>query len=335
MASPFTAIRRWNRWWFIPLNLLALLLVLAYWWTASSASTISQIRASGAPVSYADLVAEPIPDEENIAAGLRDLSPALERGGNAAADALDALGEAPHDDAGIEEVRRVYEEHSTTIAELHSVLNRPRYVSLLRADEMQNIIELPTMTTARSAARLLLLEGRFALVSGNQDKAVEAARALARLGKLFENEPIITHRLVACAIQLIAIDLIKQIVQSGPLPAEQSEQFDAALASLEDRSGIGRAFKTERAHSLEVFQTMPLPVRIWERPAVLKGYEQIISAAEKQFAKPGPGGPSPTLTSQQTLASLLLPAFQATWDTENRIAQAAKDLREELEVAPQ
>jgi hypothetical protein len=335
MATPFTAIRRWHRWWFIPLELLALLLVLAYWWHASSQFTVAQLRASGAPVSYADLVADPIPDAENVAAGLRDLRPNLERGGNAAADALEALGEVPHDEADIEETRRVHEEHSTTLAELHSILNRPQYVSLLKADEMQNIIELPTMTTVRSAARLLSLEGRFALLSGNQGKAVDAAVALARLGKFFENEPIIVNRLVACAIQNIAIDLSKQIVQSGPLPAEQSEQLDAALASLEDRSRIGWALETERAHSLEIFQTMTPIVRLWEQPAVLKGYQQIISAVEKQFAKPGPGGPSPRLTSQQTLASLLLPAFQAAWDTENRIAEAAKDLRKELEAAPQ
>jgi hypothetical protein len=335
MATPFTAIRRWHRWWFIPLELLALLLVLAYGWHVTSQFTVAELRASGAPVSYADLVADPIPDAENVAAGLRDLRPSLERGGTAGADALEALGEAPYDDADISEVRQVNEEHSTTLAELHSILNRPQYVSLLKADEMQNIIELPTMTTARSAARLLSLEGHFALLNGNQDKAVDAAVALARLGKFFENEPIIVNRLVACAIQNMAIDLSELIAQSRPLPAHQSAQLAAALASMEDRSGFGRAFETERAYSLEVFQTMSPIVRLWEQPAVLKGYQQIISAVEKQFAKPGPGGPSPRLTSSQTLASLLLPAFQAAWDTENRIAEAAKDLREELEAAPQ
>ncbi len=335
MATPFTGIRRWHRWWFVPLNLLALLLVLGGWWYASSEFKVAQLRASGAPVSYADLVADPIPDAQNVAAGLRDLSSALERGGNAAADSLEALGEAPHDDSGIAEVRRVYEEHAKTIAALHTVLIRPEYVSLLQADEMHNTIELPTMTTARSAARLLLLEGRFALFSGDQDKAAQAAVALARLGKLFENEPVIVNRLVACAIQGIAIDLMKQVVQSGPLPAHQAAQLDAAMASLEDRSGFGRALETERAHSLEVFQTMPLPVRIWERPAVLAEYQQIISAAHQQFAKPGPGGPSPTLTSQQTLASLLLPGFDAAWNAENRIAEGAKEVRAELTAANQ
>jgi hypothetical protein len=335
MATPFTGIRIWRRWWFIPLSLLALLLVLGCWWYASSEYKVAQLRASGAPVSYADLVADPISDAQNVAAGLRDLSPALERGGNAAADALEGLGEAPHDEAGITEVRRVHEEHEKTIAELHSVLNRPEYVSLLQADEMHNTLELPTMTTARSAARLLLLEGRFALISGDQDKAAQAAVELAKLGKHFENEPIIVNRLVACAIQGIAIDLCKQIAQNGPLPAHEVAQLDAAMASLEDRSAFGRALETERAHSLEVFQTMPLPVRIRERPAVLEEYQQIISAAHQQFAKPGPGGPSPTLTSQQPLASLLLPGFDAAWNAENRIAEGAKELRAELAAAPQ
>ncbi|QDV72012.1 hypothetical protein [Botrimarina mediterranea] len=335
MATPFSSVRRWHRWWFIPLNLLALLLVLAFLWFALLQSTVSQLRDSGAPVVYADLVADSIPDAENVAAGLRDLGPTLERGGNAAADALEALGETPYDDTGIAEARRVYDEQSTTIGELHSILSRPQYVSLLKADEMANLFGLPTMSTARSAARLLLLEGRLALVSGDQDKAVEAALALARLGKLYENEPIIVNRLLSCALQNMAINLMQQTTQTGPLPAHLSAQLDEALASLEDRSGFQQALASERAHSLEIFQTMSPIVRLWEQPAVLEAYEQTISAAEKEFAKPGPGGPSPKMTSQQALASLLLPSFESAWDAENRIAEDAKELRERLEAASQ
>lgn len=325
MSTPLAKIRRWHRWWFLPIELAGLALLLVVWWS-SAHSAIGRLRASGAPVSYEDLVAEPIPDEENAAAGLRDLAPALKRSATQVADLLDMLD--ADSGANDEQARRLIADQTETLAALHQAVERPRHASLLGADEIDDIVTPSILPTARAAARLLTLEGRVAIAEGQSDRATDAAVALARLGKHYEREPLIVNRLMACALQTYATDLAERIAHSGPLPPEDAERLDAALEELEDRSGLAWTLRTERALTLEKLAEMPINVRLWEQSSLLRLYEQAIEAAEKRFAQPGSGGAYPALTATQSLSSLLAQTFQASWDAENRVAEEAQRVRQ-------
>ncbi|TWT92326.1 hypothetical protein Pla108_41250 [Botrimarina colliarenosi] len=330
MTTPLTRIRLWNRRWFLLVN-LGLLLAIGLWWLLSRDAAVARLRAAGEPTCYADLVAEAIPSEANVAAGLRDLAPKLKQGEVAVADALDLLDKGPFKEKQVEQARQVLEQNAETLAAVRLAIERPRYASLLKIAQGADQELIDYGNHLRSAARLLSLEGRLAIVDGKTDKAVDAVAALARLGKLYESEPVVINRMKACAYQNYAIDLGKRLVESGHLPKADAGRLDAALAPLEDRSGLAECFRTERAYFLEKYKTLPFPGRMWlGQSSSLRLFEEAIAEASNQFAKPGPGGTFSTKSSLTGLASLSAQMIRSAWESENRTATEVQELRDKL-----
>jgi hypothetical protein len=334
MATSLTRIRLWNRRWFLLLNGV-LLVALGFWWWGRN-SAVAKLRAEGEPTCYADLVAEAIPDDENVAAGLRDLKSALEHGENAVSEALELLDKPPFDEKDVERARQVLEQNAETLAAVHRAIERPRYASLLKFTQVPEEEFFSNWEHSVMATKLLLLEGELAIHDREIDKGVTAAESLARLGKFYECEPLVLNRLVGCGSQNRAIALGKRLFDAGPLPGKAIQRLDDALAPLEDRSGLSQNLRTERAYMLEKYKTLPLPGRLWlDQSSDLRLYAEAIDAAEKQFAKHGSGGSFSPKTKNATFETSLLTAIQGAWEADNRVANETRSLRKKIAEASQ
>ncbi len=317
-------IRLWNRWWFLPLNLLGLLLVAGWWWHITN-SPLARLKASGAPTTYEELVTEPIPDAENVAAGLRDAYPLLAGGETRVADLLrfDDDGTLPADQ--LAEAEAILTDHAAALAMLREAIARPRYVSLVSVEDLeaqQGLID--SVGPLKSASRLLSLASQVAIQS-EQPQATEDVLASLRLAKLIEAEPLITGRLVACALQSMAIRDATRLIEGIRLNKTDKERLDASLAQIEDRSSRVESLVSERVHTLELTNRMPFPGRLFLGTTdLLRGYEEQIARARDESQQPNgsdTGG---------TYAPLLLPSFQSLEAAEQRVAAEAGAARELL-----
>lgn len=320
-------MREWHHRWFIPLSVVGLLL-LVVWWLMSS-SPLARLRASGAPTELIDLIADPIPDEVNVAAGIDRLGPSLEKTAVAVADRLDALDQASDPAKAVQQAKRLLEAEAQLIDDAHKAIDRPRYASLIQLEEISEAVFLPKVQAIRSVGRLLSLECRVALAEQRTEEAARLTIDAMRFARRIEREPATLVRLVACALQTRALNDAALVVAQPDLSAESASRLDEALAELEDRSSLRWALESERVLAREKLRQMPFYVRIVERPGVMRVFERAIEAVETPLDGLAKAG-NRAAKSTGMFGSLFAPVVQSSFEADARVGLQARGLRESL-----
>lgn len=304
-----------------------LALLLSAGWLYTQRLPMARLRASGAPTTFADLTPEPIPAELNAAAGIEALGPRLETLPEAFWSVWD---DATGGSAQLKAAQRLSNDHAEAIAEVIEAIKRPEYASTLVSspgDRDQSILD--SVVQLRSVFRVLDFKLRVALGEGDAPQAAETAVLILDLSKRVEHEPFLTSRLVACAVQGIAIDGALRAAATDKLDEETLGRLDRGLAALEERSSVIPTLESERVLSLAKMSQWSPPSRWLYAGSVLEFYENAIEAmgcpVDQRLA-----AAQAIKTGQGFFTGSLSDSLQRLVKAEDRTATQAREARESL-----
>ena len=221
---------------------------------------LAEIRATGDPLTLAELARPPIPTEKNAATYLR----------RAEADIADIAGIElsgyadflmPPKDQKI--FKAALAAHPNVIPLLEQAAACPDIDAhidcTLSAGEIIGKM-LPDINLVRADASVLKDRARFLAAEGNCDEAARTALLLFRLAQHCEHfgPPMLVNYLVAMAVRGNAIDSANVALQAGPVSKGVRDALDAELAIQDRLEGFAPALKSERVVTLEYFG--------WESP---------------------------------------------------------------------
>jgi hypothetical protein len=345
--------------WIVASLAAAMILLAAAWIVVTSnsfAKRVAAIRAAGDPASLAELAPKTIPAQENAAAQLASVMPRIDAFGNEHGrffntpvgktyDERSDAGEPPTAEqaAAINAILAKYADVDEAIAKAAAC---PRYAS--RLDYSLPTMQFQTEQLAlaqniRTASRFLGWHAEIARIAGQPAEAVEYGIKLLKLGRLYESEPLITNRLVAVAIRSVAAASLYDSLASGEIPNELHDELDVELARQDDNSDLIRTLKQERAYSITFLEEqtanpgrlMMMNPMLWRfksmQSGVLDWYERALPAIGQPWhefqADPETQRIFQTPTGFGTLADLLLPSIQATYEAVNRATATMRSLR--------
>jgi hypothetical protein len=348
----------------IGLALLVAVLLIANgfmaWRTESQLqSRIAAIRAAGDPASIADLAPEPIPNAENAAAILAQLSPRIDAFSKEyALFSTSAMGEAfdERDDKGqpplpehLEAIRAILEKYPDVPAGLAAAAKCEKYASTadFSVDHVKFLDE-PLKGQAgriRTAARFLEWRAEVLLADGQNEAVLEQGIELLRLARLHDAEPLLVSYLIGVAVRSYAINMLYDALAAGPVRAELHLALDKELALHDTPQRIVHAFKSDRAFSASVaaeagvnpaFTQVPFYGGLIDWPmkrhfigaiAYLDAQIALVAQAwpnaNEQIGRAGASGE----TGLGVMADLLIPAIQASYQAEARITATMRALR--------
>jgi hypothetical protein len=237
-------------------GLVAILLIAnaLFVWTTDTRleRQLAEIRAAGDPMSLAELARPPIPPEKNAATYLRRAEADL------AAIEKETMCLHLTISEDREKAKAVLAAYPGVIPLLKQAAACPDYdaqldYTLSHGEFLSK--ELDVVQKPRSAARVLHLRAMLLLEEGNRDEAVQTAVVILRLGHLLDRNPAVLSYMMAIAVRGSAFEPANRALQAGPVSNEVRRDLDAELAAQDRMDGFAWALKSERAVSLEFFQT--------------------------------------------------------------------------------
>ncbi len=306
---------------------IAAILLMAVGWLFTRRLPMARLRASGAPMTYADLVPKAVPAEQNAAAGIEALGPRLK----ALPEAFWNVGvDLADDPSQLEKAQQTLSEHSHMVDAVIEAAKRPDYASTLLSSQSDidgSLLDL----FVRLRAVFVVLEFQLdtSLGENNHAKAAETAILMLDLAKRIEREPFLSTRLLACAVQGIAIHNALQVIEGIELGEESLELIDQRFAAIEERSSLIPTLESERVLSLERMKTWSPPSRWQHSGSVLRFYEDAIEAmdcpAEQLVA-----AANRVNTSRNVIANMLAASLPSLANAELRTATQAREARQAL-----
>ena len=224
---------------------------------------ITAIRAAGDPVTLAELARKPIPPEQNAAVYLRRAEKSLtavgqelqplyrdrahhyrngrltESGATIVKSALDAY---PDILPLIEQAAACGDydpQHDFTVSPGQFTLSSP-----------------PHMQSNRQIASILNHRVELLLPQGDGAEALRTCLLMLRLGRHFDQEPIMNGHLISIAVQDMAISATSRVLVDGPVSSNLRQQLKNELAGHDGLAGYRRALTTERAFGIESFREL-------------------------------------------------------------------------------
>jgi hypothetical protein len=243
----------------VVVGLVAIALIasaLFIWITGSRLERqVAAIRATGDPVTIADLARPPIPPEKNAATYLdraRADMQAIEKEVEDVHSATTCPGYLlpPKDQKAI---KAAFAAYPNVLPLLEQAAACPDYDPELdytapAGQFIQQMLLLSSRT--RPPARILGYRADLLVAEGKQDEAVRTSLLTLRLARHFDRNPTIVGYLMALAIRGSAIERANEALQTGPVSKEVRNALDAELAVHERMEGLKWAMKSERAYSL-------------------------------------------------------------------------------------
>ena len=266
--SIWLTTRRWKRIAIGLAILVAIVLivngVLAWRAEWQLSSRLAKIRAAGDSASIAELAPKPIPDGENAAATLQQITPRLDEFSKEYAQfSLSPIGEA-YDEANdrgepatpeqLDVIRTILGKYPDVEQRLAATARQDQYASRMDFSlGHQAFIDalIKSQGPPRTAARFLNWRIEVLLAEGEREQAVERGIQVLRLARLYESEPTMVAFLVAIAMRGMAIQQMYDALAAGPISSELHAKLDAELARLDDPQTLVRVLKTERAISAD------------------------------------------------------------------------------------
>lgn len=234
-------------------------------------------RARGEPLSLAELAAAcqaPIPDSNNAALPLlaqwkeRDpeywqafldgkaelgqprphaIDPQVPLLGAKAKPVLPGVALPPEALAAAEAHLKAQAGH---LEALHAALTRPAARFPIRLTNGFTML-LPHLAGLKGESQLLRLESVVAIERGDPNRALRALDAMARLGNLASDEPMLISQLVRIACQAATIAGAEHLLSRWALAAPQLDQLAATADLLQSTGLLRRALLGERASALD------------------------------------------------------------------------------------
>jgi hypothetical protein len=320
---------------------------------------IAAIRAAGDPASIADLAPAPIPDSENAAAILERIGPRLNAFSKEYGQFYDSpLGKqydetrkrgAPATSEQIDAIRAILDNYRDIDSGLAAAAARKDYKSIadfsLDYNEFLDELLNNRIVKFRTAARFINWRMEVLIADGQRERAAKLGIEVLQLARLCDKEPTVVSILVAIAVRGIAANSLYDVLAAGTVSPELHEVLEQELAKHEDPQRMVRALKSERALVSDGFKAIPSvgpqPPE-WIRPmlgwTVTRNWIGVLDFCDAQIALvDGPDAESHKILMRQispqgpsgygTLADLLIPATQATYNADLRIRAVLRALR--------
>ena len=214
---------------------------------------ISALRAAGDPVTFADLIPEPVPPGQNAAVFLcraRDDVEAIDK-------ELPNVTNGRLDEAAQNAVASALDAYPRAIRLLQQAADCPHY--LPQADYT---VGPPTFISdnltryqhLRSAQRLLNARAQLFLAQGKPDEALASCIRMFRLAEHIGQEPMLIGYHVAFACRMIAVNTANSALRSGLVAESTRDALEAELARHNSPQAFCRMLKTERVFAIESFR---------------------------------------------------------------------------------
>jgi hypothetical protein len=249
------------------LIVLGLLLVLGLGynafrsWQASSQleSRLAKLRDQGVPLTYDELYAKALPEDDNAQTWIRRARPHTEQLTQLLNDYLstEGYGSLRPNVEQMKMLQEAFELHAEAFSHYARAADCLGYQSDWRigAQPSKSLeLNLKNSSETRSVLRhcsaragLLMAEGRF-------DEALKLGLQMLSLSRRAEHEPMVIGYLVGMACRLISLNVIGAVLERSPLTDEQRQQIDSALAECESVDGFQHALASERIYGLASFR---------------------------------------------------------------------------------
>jgi hypothetical protein len=318
------------------------------------------IRADGDPVTIAELAPPSIPDEQNAAVILKQITPRIEEFANEhgrflnktplGKDFFERLdrGELPTREQ-IEAIRAILDKYPDIDQALAKAAACERYgsqldYSLAPQEFLEAVLEL--QSPIRQAARFLDWKIQVQLADGQANQAAQTGLEILRLARHYDSEPCLVSFLMACAVRNHGSQGIYDALAAGPVSPETHAAVDAELAFHDNPQRLVKALKSDRAlgtglfdlhtEPLEAFrffnQALGWPLRQYQVGALdawddeLRIVQQPWHEIHDQFGPPDSRRPIPP-SGHGVMADLLIPVLRAACHANARTIAMLRSLR--------
>ncbi|KPJ61899.1 hypothetical protein AMK68_05595, partial [candidate division KD3-62 bacterium DG_56] len=256
-----TLVRSW--WWVAFVLGVLMLLSLPYIVFDVLASCaldreLAKIKASGAPITTADLAPPPVPKHENAAViygRAFELLPPREQGSPflralAFADPTKHPTETP---ASESEVADFVHQHHRVLDLLRqgAAMPKARYPVDWEAGAM---VLFPHLSRLRDPTRLLMLDALLKSRRGDASGAMEDVDVMLRMADSVAPEPTLVSELVRYACQHIALETLNRLMTASPPSSEDCRNLHLVLSRIDLMEPFTHAMEGERALGHAVFE---------------------------------------------------------------------------------
>lgn len=243
----------------LAMTAVLLALILAGFSDSWEDARIKAIRASGQPVTLAELDASyAIPSGSSNAADiyLRAFQYPIISPSNAGSALLEGdwppeRGEAFPENK-LAEVQAVLDENQEVMRLLHSAAAGMRSRYPIDLTQGFNTL-LPHLTKMKRAVTLLCLEAVYHASRGSNAEAIKSVRSATVLSDSVRDEPTLISHLVWIACRTLILSAIERLPQMGQWSDAQLRDLQVLAVSAEHRAGLSHALAAERCFGLAVF----------------------------------------------------------------------------------
>ncbi|HEY2883336.1 MAG TPA: hypothetical protein VGJ15_12900 [Pirellulales bacterium] len=225
---------------------------------------LAELKAAGQPTSLRDLKPAPLSSEQNAAVHLARMGDELKlldqelaafdktKAGKAW-DKIEAEGKLP-DAEQLQAMHAIVDFHPTLLAGLHRASACNKYASLLDFNASPNVLfsNLSSVTLIRWLAQYVQMSSVVLLAEHKYDEAAQLGIELLKVARLYGREPFLTGQLVSIAVRGIAISVINNVLQRGPISQEVRKQLEAELDAEDDIKPFAETLCQERAISISM-----------------------------------------------------------------------------------
>lgn len=252
---------------FTVLGVVILLIVVAgwRWWSlAQLEQRLAAIRASGDPVSLADLQRQPVSPQDNAATYLArvsddahklfaELEPILYREDFNVREKL-----TPEELAAVEEAFEAYPQVFTAMDQAAAAQTHvwPHDLPQPQTEFMEDYFD--ALDQWRTFARVLHCRAVYLAVTDRPEEAAEVYLQQLRLARLQADEPLVLAGfLVNVVVRRMAIEGLNDVLQTATLSPQMYGAIDRELAHHDSLGLFVHMLKAERAYGIESFGQFP------------------------------------------------------------------------------
>ena len=327
------------------------------WWAQHRLDTIiAQIKVAGEPASLAELAPKPIAAEQNAATYIDRIAPQFnefEHKRNALYESplgeyLDANDQVakPATPEQLAAMRTILDAFPDFLPALKQAVECNQYASLMDYSLSPNqylakSIQSMNEKAARSLANFVRWKMETLTGEGKSDEAIRLGIEMLRFVRFYDQEPLMVHFLVSCAMRRIVFEAIDEALRQNHISANMRAELEQELALHENREPFLWALRSERAFGISMTEEMtghvPAMLR-WPMTSnfflkELDAENEMYAAAQlpldQTLAKWDLVGKTPKNRPDSTrpYKSLIGPAILATYGAEVRRLVQARCLR--------